>query len=267
MQTCAYCNKTGTKLTKEHLWPASLHRRIDKANHNIFKQGNIFYLSKADKIIVAEPQVKDVCAVCNNGVLSELDAYICQLWDKYFYKIVERGEEVRFEYNYNLLSRWLLKMSYNSARIHNSDVEHLAKCKGYILGKAPQPDHVMTHLQLAYPVDFTSSDLRTVRKLGLELTRREPRLNRVGHLGYLTRTGVRRIIRAVHLQSYIFLIHLFPDRVSSSERLSNLDDFKLRLPYTERVDDNASPCLVKCEGMDSKESLYSHYRQKGIPKL
>jgi len=267
MQTCAYCDKTGTKLTKEHLWPASLHRRIDKANQYIFKEPNIFYLSKADKIIVAEPQVKDVCAECNNGVLSELDAYICQLWDKYFYKIVERGEEVRFEYNYNLLSRWLLKMSYNSARIHNSDVEHLAKCKGYILGQAPQPDHVMIHLQLAYPVAFTSCDLRTVRELGLELTQHEPRRNRIGQLSYVTRTGIHRVIRAVHLQSYIFLIHLFPSKVSPRERLSNLEDFKLNLPFTERLDDNVSPFLVKCEGMDSRESLYSHYRQKGIPKL
>ncbi len=170
MQTCAYCEKTGIKLTKEHLWPASLHRRIDEANRDFFKQANIFYLSKADKFV----------------------------------------------------------MCYNSARIHNSDIKRLAKCKGYILGKAPHPDHAVIHLQLVYPTDFSPSELQIAKELGLKLTRHEPRLNLVGHFGYMTRTGIGRIIRAVHLQSHLFLIHLFPDKVSQSERLlvRNTDETK-----------------------------------------
>jgi hypothetical protein len=267
MQACAYCNKTNVKITKEHLFPASLHRRIDEANREFFKQANLFYLSIADKFVVAEPQVKDVCAECNNGVLSKLDAYICELWDKYFHVIVEHGAEIQFEYNYDLLSRWLLKMCYNSSRIHNSDVKHLEKCRDYILGKASHPDHVTIHLQLVYPVEFTQSDFQTAREFGLELSRHEPRLNRVGHLGYMTRTGIGRMVRAVHLQSYLFIIHLFPDKATTNERESNLEDFAIKLPFAKKLDATVSSCLLKCEGMGSKELLYSHYRRKGIPKF
>jgi hypothetical protein len=100
---CAYCGSEGT-LTREHLWPASLHRRLVEANS---QSGNLFWLRRINKEIEGEPTLKDVCVACNNGVLSHLDAYICQLFDRYFARIVQRHERVQFRYDYHLLKRSL----------------------------------------------------------------------------------------------------------------------------------------------------------------
>ena len=221
----------------------------------------MFYLDKINKTIPAEPQVRDVCIECNSGVLSQLDSYICQLWDEYFSNIVEQGAEVFFQYNYDLLSRWLIKMCFNSARIHNSDVKHLEKCREYVLGISPHPDNVAIHLQLAKPSNYTPSELQVAKELGLSLTRHEPRLNRVGHFGYKTRTGYGRLVRAVHLQSYLFLIHIFPESVAPSERLSNLDDFKTAMSCAKILHSDKNSCLLECEGLDAKVSLYSHFKR------
>lgn len=195
MQICAYCDVEDIKLTKEHWWPASLHKRIDEANRSYLGEGNLFYLSRINKIILGQPQIKDVCANCNNKTLSELDGYVCNLWDRYFNEIVEAGDNVLFHYDYNMLSRWLLKMCYNSSRIHNSDVMHLRECRQYILGQAPHPDNVIIHLQLVKPSNFTADEREAILDAGLSVKRYEPRLNRVGHFAYPTRAGLGRLIR------------------------------------------------------------------------
>jgi hypothetical protein len=107
MAICAYCGNTANKLTREHLWPASLHDRIAVSNQRIFGSEQIFYLARSQGYIEGEPTVRDVCAKCNNGPLSALDKYICELWDCYFGRIVEANEVIPFSYDYSRLSRWL----------------------------------------------------------------------------------------------------------------------------------------------------------------
>jgi hypothetical protein len=41
----------------------------------------LFWLRRANVEIEGEPKLRDVCQACNNGVLSRLDAYICELFD------------------------------------------------------------------------------------------------------------------------------------------------------------------------------------------
>ena len=128
---CAYCDADGP-LTKEHLWPAALHRRLKEANGHI---EDVFYLTRLERTIPSEPQIKDVCVTCNNGALSVLDDYICHLFVKYFVRVLELGDKVVFKYDYHQLTRWLLKMSFNSARISDSaDVFAFTPLKQYILG-------------------------------------------------------------------------------------------------------------------------------------
>src|SRR4051812_11135562 len=122
MSVCAFCEQPGT-MTREHLWPAALHARLFAANN---QSQSAFWLRRLGKAIPAEPQIRDVCARCNNGALSELDTYICELFDRSFIHMPARDELVSFDYDYHRLKRWLLKMSYNSARIHSApDLEAL----------------------------------------------------------------------------------------------------------------------------------------------
>jgi hypothetical protein len=106
MKICAYCG-AADPATKEHIWPKSL---IDKY------ESLRTYNPKTNKYFVGDPVIKDVCSYCNNEDLSKLDAYLSKLYDQSFCRIVMPGEDVTFEYNYELLLRSILKISYNSSR-------------------------------------------------------------------------------------------------------------------------------------------------------
>ena len=88
---CAFCGPTDRKRTKEHLWPASLHRHVVALLDGGEQK---FWVARLDKALSNEPTIRDVCAVCNNGELSKLDNYICEAFDRDFSVIRERGEKV-----------------------------------------------------------------------------------------------------------------------------------------------------------------------------
>jgi 5-methylcytosine-specific restriction endonuclease McrA len=68
---CAYCGSEGN-LTREHLWPTSLHKRLSATND---VTQSLFWLRRINAEIEGEPTIRDVCSACNNGPLSNLDAY------------------------------------------------------------------------------------------------------------------------------------------------------------------------------------------------
>lgn len=140
-RVCAYCMKPGP-LTKEHIWPGGIIKRA--------KGINTSYLGKLEKFIDAELTIKDVCSVCNNGPLSALDAYICDLFDAQFSRPAIRRKPRTFIYNYEVLLRWLLKISYNSARMNESDVEVLSKHVEFMLNGGELPTDVQIRLELIH---------------------------------------------------------------------------------------------------------------------
>ena len=111
MKYCAYCSEQGS-LTKEHIWPRSLITKYEGLK-TFNPRSNSFY--------TGEPVIKDVCAPCNNVHLSKLDSYLSELHEKYLQNILMPGDAAFVEYDYNLLLRALLKISYNSARAFAED--------------------------------------------------------------------------------------------------------------------------------------------------
>lgn len=249
---CAYCGSEGP-LTREHLWPASLHRRLVAANQHT---GSSFWLRRINREVEGEPTLRDVCQVCNNGVLSTLDAYVCNLFDLYCVRIVQRYEKVNFEYDYHLLKRWLLKMSYNSARMHNS-LELLAYSAllPYITGGSLSAGRsVQLFVQLAYPgaiprdriVDIDIADAPLIW---------EPQDNRCGHVDFNIPGVGRKIIRVVHLRSYVFYLAFFEPREKSATLnhfadtfLSMMSASKLLLPSRSRIE-------LVCNGINAWKSI------------
>ena len=152
MPACAYCG-SNEPLTREHLWPTALHRRVIEARQ---EKKSLFWLAKIGKEIGSEPTVRDVCALCNNVRLSPLDDYICEAFDRYFVHKYERHAKVEFEYNYHLLKRWLLKTCFNSARIHAAKDEMVfGPLLPYILGTSEAVGRsVQLYAQLAYPASI-----------------------------------------------------------------------------------------------------------------
>lgn len=86
------------------------------------------------RVIGSDIVIKDVCEECNNGILSELDNYAINLITKYNGKIDKDAKKVFFKYDYNKLSRWLLKVCYNSARANKLeyDTNSYINCIPYI---------------------------------------------------------------------------------------------------------------------------------------
>ncbi len=203
---CAYCKSPETP-TREHLWPASLHSRLAAANK---QTSNAFWLARLQKEISNEPQIRDVCAQCNNIVLSELDEYICRLFDSTLVHIPEQHESVRFEYDYHLLKRWLLKLCFNSARIHSShDLYALEAMLPYILGKNNSLGKtVQLFVQLLYPEEMPEEDLSANAPLERPLFFR-PTMNRVGHIFFPDPGGGKKPLRAVYLRSFTFCLAFF----------------------------------------------------------
>jgi hypothetical protein len=60
----------GGPLTREHLWPAALHRRRLEA---VGDDRSLFWLRRTGTEIPSEVKIRDVCATCNNVHLSALD--------------------------------------------------------------------------------------------------------------------------------------------------------------------------------------------------
>jgi len=139
MAICAYC-KQDKKLTKEHVWPdCFLKKRQYISAH---------FSVKSKKVHGSDYVVKDVCEDCNSIILSELDKYFCELTDKYFEQSIDPDEEIYFEYDYNLLSRALLKIAYNTARSGISDPTALSNASLYILGETKSINDLIILLEI-----------------------------------------------------------------------------------------------------------------------
>ena len=138
---CAYCKKE-KKATREHIIPKSLIEFFPECDYVFDRK------SEGTKVYKSESVVKDVCSDCNNGELSKLDGYGAQFIKKYFLREYSKDEIAPIEYNYNLLSRWLLKIIFNSERALKKETlrdtlwfdENLA----YILGVESEPKYYIS---------------------------------------------------------------------------------------------------------------------------
>lgn len=251
-RTCAYCGKTKS-LTREHLWPASLHKRLQTIRGDL---QHSFWSKRLDKSVPSEPKIKDVCENCNNVALSELDAYICVLFDKYFATILEKGDKVIFRYDYDRLARWLLKLSYNSARAENAfDVFALEPLAKYIVMQEPEPqNYFRAFVQLQYPGRISKDDLANSD----DSARTEifyPVVNRAGHMLFSLSNGSRKILRAVHLCSYTFLIAFFKPEETGESPEAFVEVFLHYNKRTKLLSRNANRLKLICGEADAWQSI------------
>lgn len=254
---CAFCGRNNGKRSKEHLWPRALSRRVSQ---QWAMQKSIFWLRKIDKGVSKEPEIRDVCAECNNGPLSELDSYICTFYDAYLARTYEEGEVVSVSIDYDRLLRWLLKLCFNSSRIHQKDEFVFKSLRQYILGSAPTPETPMLFVQLVPPGMIPDVDFRRIPKhLGLDRTF-YPVGNRVGFLMYESMDGRRKILRAVHLRAFSFFVAFFDPKNGSKSQSGFLRVFTSECPEAQFVRPGTSMLTMHCTGPDA----WSSYRHSQI---
>lgn len=123
LMVCAYCHKN-KPVTKEHIISDSVIELFPECNLTIRK----------NKVFKADPVIKDVCSDCNNNKLSALDTYGKGMVERYFLITYEPDHILSFNYDYNLFSRFLLKMAYNSDRSYRQDTSWFKSNTEYLLG-------------------------------------------------------------------------------------------------------------------------------------
>ena len=129
MSICAYC-KQERPATLEHVIPAFMYALQKQAGEGVIGWNEVI-----EKMVGGEAKVKDVCADCNNRVLGDLDAYGKSLLKEsglLVQNYLKRTLTLR--YNYGLLLRWLLKVSFNSSRRDGAHIHLFEAHIPFILG-------------------------------------------------------------------------------------------------------------------------------------
>ena len=199
-KSCIYCGGSENgPLTKEHVLPSWLYEESTNLNIQLLQ-------ASPDKFISNQQTVKDVCAKCNNEVLSQLDTYAKTLYLKYFKKIVHKNQSFRFEYNYHMLVRWLLKVSYNSARANKGDVQSFIDFKEYILKGTNCPSGLTIMVQLLTPYYLNEKEKEKVKNLEIkDLGVIRPYFTRISKMHS---PSSFQSVRMITLNSYVFYIFI-----------------------------------------------------------
>lgn len=158
--------------------------------------------------------VRDVCEDCNNVTLSGLDAYAAGLDRTYFRGIVGFSPNIEFQYEYKVLLRWLLKVTYNDDRTRLPPYE-TQPFVPFILGRETEPPFSTTVLLGLITPGVTP---REQQAKGFPKTM-EPESCGIGYLWY-DQPAKSDIIfsRFVQINSYLFDVIAWRSGVSRQVR-------------------------------------------------
>jgi hypothetical protein len=195
---CAYCD-ANKNMTREHIFPASIIPRDETL---------LSFTDKTASYFNSDLTKKDVCKACNNGPLSKLDDNFLEIYNKYIRTPIEPGDSAEITFDYNSLLRFLLKVSYNSARISADGQQAIEVLKSYvpfILGISTSTPDISLRLQI-----YTSA--KTINESTGEKGIAEAKLLRSAKVSYRGPQSDSFIIRLVAINSFWFhlLIPLKP---------------------------------------------------------
>ena len=246
---CAYCGDD-TAITRDHVWPEAFLSRLGRRCAHFSHQ-----TSKAHG---ADSVVSDVCKVCNNGPLSVIDNYFCGLYDSYFSIEYGFADEVEFHYNFDLLARALLKISYNSARSAGSDWTILSTLRGYVLNGIPQPVQFAMFGELVSPallVDATTGEpVRIVSPVGTYRSCISSVTGQIGDQVYC---------RLITIGSFWFHLVLPRQEMSDDQFEANAVGFAAVLGEIVRVTASNEIVTLRTSVRDGVSSIAKHVVENG----
>lgn len=229
-------------MTREHLIPAFMYEYQ--------KQFTPFigWSEPARKMVRGELQVRDVCASCNNGPLSALDDYGRRM-------LIGNGLLVRnflspqlaLSYDYDLLVRWLLKLSFNSSRTDGAHSHLFEQYIPYMLrGEGrPKRNEVAVVGYLAGPTVFEGKPRADLQALSLADTngRCNPFLVRLAWGGF---TGGRTnyLLRVNVLGAACFFMLFFARGVLPGHAASSIRGFVRTMAGAKELPPDALSLLL-----------------------
>lgn len=207
---CAYCNAQKV-LTREHIWPHGLRK---------FSNYGISYSEAANKVFSGDLVIKDVCAECNNGPLSRLDNYGVSLYESILSRLYHPRKDITFDYDYSMLSRWLLKISYNSSRGTDIDSKILSRYAPILIAPG---DCCPTNLAI-----YVGRIAPTRKKNGALLL---PKWHRSGRLAVKDRSALEQFaLRSIVIDGFSFSIAVSRDPLASLGAKASLAKFLYGVP-------------------------------------
>lgn len=247
--TCAYCRKPG-KMTKEHLYPQFLYAYTGPRV--------LGYNEAADKVTVGERVIRDVCSTCNNARLGALDGY----GQKYFQlnnldKPLTDEQTANIQFDYDLLLRWILKISYNSFRTVDFADDPFASLVPYILtGKSrPKPKFVRLLIEI----------IRSHKLTEEERPRVQEKFQKTGYIpAYILRSG--RVVnftpeipchcRHFQLNAHLFTVFLFPYDTKANEADQATRMFREQYPFAARLEPARNKMQLRVSPRDILDVQY-----------
>ena len=211
---CAYCGSVDA-FTKEHIFPNGIIHRLD--------EDLISYNDKSDTTFKADLVIRDVCGSCNNGVLSNLDNYLCSVYDQCMSSAILPGKDAKLLYEYDLLLRSLLKISFNSARASSDGSKAVNTYRSlipYIVGRVSTTPNVMLRLQIVTSAKRLNVETNQVEGL------LEARLLRSAKIAYDGPLKSRFIIRLVAINSFWFYLIVPTKPVSEAKKRAFIKGFE-----------------------------------------
>lgn len=204
MLNCAFCDEP-CQPTREHVVPEWYNDT--PGDTETFSTRAPLTQTKGDLV------VKDVCGKCNNGALSSLDGYGKQLYESHFAALLYAGEGATFDFDGTRLIRWLLKLSYNSARAQNADTRVLREYRKVALGEEPIPDRIRCWIHLlsvSYLDEATVSTRPATRDEAAKDEIFEPLWFRIGQFRLPTFPAIFLVQRTVIINSFAFTLLIAP---------------------------------------------------------
>ena len=213
--TCAYCGGACVA-TREHVIPA-WYCRTPGESETFRARAPITHV-RGDLV------VKDVCVAYNSGPLAALDGYGKELYGRYFDTAVHHGESVNFAFDGARLFRWLLKLSYNSARAQDADVGILSGYRDVILGGSPIPRlKVRCWLHLVAPSRLLPGEARPASRAEAGLPDVEgPAGFRITQFRVPSYPGFGFVQRRVIINSFAFSILVAPWQSAADDEFDRL---------------------------------------------
>lgn len=240
---CAYCGNAGP-FTDDHVWPSCFLDRFGRHAAHFSVRGQ--------RVHGADYVVKDVCTVCNSERLSPLDSYFCRLYDEYFHCLHDFDSTVTFRYDFNLLARSLLKISYNTARQGLSNPKPLMALRGYITGSDPCPTQLAIFVELVSPTMIPQSDGSICKVM--------PNMYR-SCLGMYTGPGGDHILlRLVAVNSYFFHLLVPMEKLLQLDFDEVADQFCQRLIGSVRLQPDMNEVAVDTSPQDGIRSMIPQLR-------
>jgi hypothetical protein len=254
MSSCKYCEEE-EKLTREHIVPAYMYEFQKELETKVTGWNEV-----AKKMVGGELKIKDVCAGCNNGVLSNLDAYSKALLQNSGLLVQNYiKNQISFIYDYDLLLRWLLKVSFNSSRTDGAHKHLFEKHIPYILygDNYPKKNQVSLVAQMAAPelIERTYIEKEKFYKFSAGSKILNPFLIRIcygkvnGAVGYTLRTII--------IGPVVFHLLMFDNDISPGHAATEVKRIIKSEPNSMFLSRNKKYVTIKA-GQKSWLDLYKH---------